>query len=106
MGDWVAAGSLNDLWDGEMVGVELNAVPVVLCLVDGVVFAYEDRCPHLANPLSAGRLHEYALICAAHEWAFDVRSGHGINPVEARLRGFPVRLDGETILVDVPPAGS
>ena len=88
-----------------MVAVELNTVPVLLGLVDGAVFAYEDRCPHLANPLSAGRLEEHALTCAAHEWVFDVRSGQGINPVEARLRGFPVRLDGETILVDVRSAG-
>jgi len=82
-----------------MVTVAVGAVDVLLCNIDGEVFAYEDRCPHLANPLSKGALDAQVLTCAAHEWAFDVRTGNGVNPTAACLRRFPVRIDGNTILV-------
>ena len=84
-----------------MVTVAVGAVDVLLCNIDGEVFAYEDRCPHLANPLSKGALDAHVLTCAAHEWTFDARTGNGVNPAAACLRRFPVRLDGDTILVDL-----
>jgi MmoB/DmpM family protein/Rieske 2Fe-2S protein len=73
----------------------------VLCNVEGVVYAYDNSCPHLGSPLSKGRLEEHVLTCAAHEWSFDVRTGSGINPAQACLRGYPVRLEGDRILVDM-----
>jgi toluene monooxygenase system ferredoxin subunit len=97
--DWRYAGTLDDIWEGEMGAVHLGTVDVLLCNVDGEVFAYEDRCPHLANPLSEGVLDGALLTCAAHEWAFDVRTGSGVNPASACLRRYPVRLDGEQIFV-------
>ena len=78
-----------------------RGVDVLLCNIDGEVFAYEDRCPHLGNPLSKGALDAQVLTCAAHEWAFDVRTGNGVNPAAVCLRRFPVRIDGNTILVDL-----
>lgn len=97
--DWLDAGTLDDVWEGEMSSVRLGALDVVLCNVDGEVHAYRDRCPHLANPLSDGELRENLLTCAAHEWVFDARTGDGVNPEDARLQRFPVRIDGDRILV-------
>jgi len=51
--------------------------------------------------LSKGGFSDHVLTCAAHEWAFDARTGCGVNPAAACLRRFPVRLDGDTILVKV-----
>ena len=98
---WQYAGSLDDIWVGEMRAVNLGAVDVLLCNLDGVLVAYEDRCPHLANPLSEGVLSDGVLTCAAHEWGFDARTGHGVNPASACLHRYPVRLDGMKIFVGV-----
>ena len=98
---WVAASTLDDLWEGETRSVTLEGREVLLCNLEGTVFAYDDSCPHLGNPLSKGRLEEQVLTCAAHEWSFDVRTGGGINPAGVCLRRYPVRLEGDRILVDV-----
>lgn len=79
--------------------VTLGAADVLLCNLDGELFAYEDQCPHLANALSQGDLCDGVLTCAAHEWAFDARTGQGVNPASACLRRYPVRLDGDRIFV-------
>ena len=99
---WRYAGTLDDLWEGEVRGVDLGGVDVVLCNVDGELFAYEDRCPHLANPLSHGVLQQNTLRCAAHEWEFDARTGQGVNPQAACLKPFPVRLDDDRIFIAIP----
>jgi toluene monooxygenase system ferredoxin subunit len=103
-GDWLEAGTLDDVWEGEMYAVNLAAVDVLLCNIDGHVYAYQDRCPHLANPLSEGELRENIVTCAAHEWAFDARTGKGVNPEDACLRRFAVRVDGDRILVQLGQA--
>src|ERR1700742_28647 len=100
---WHYAGTLDELWEGEVLGVNLGGVDVLLCNVDGELFAYEDRCPHLANPLSHGVLNHNTLTCAAHEWEFDARTGQGVNPQAARLTPFPVRLDDDRIFIQIPP---
>jgi nitrite reductase/ring-hydroxylating ferredoxin subunit len=100
---WRYAGTLDELWEGEVRGVDLGGVDVVLCNVDGELFAYEDRCPHLANPLSHGVLNHNTLTCAAHEWEFDARTGQGLNPQTAHLKSFPVRIDDERIFIQIPP---
>jgi toluene monooxygenase system ferredoxin subunit len=97
--EWRYAGSLDDIWAGEMTAVHLGAAAVLLCNLDGTLVAYEDRCPHLASPLSEGALDAGVLTCAAHEWQFDARTGRGVNPASACLRRYPVRLDGEQIFV-------
>lgn len=100
---WRYAGTLDELWEGEMRGANLGGVDVVMCNVEGELFAYEDRCPHLANPLSHGVLQRNTLTCAAHEWEFDARTGDGVNPQAARLKALPVRLEGDRIFVQVAP---
>jgi nitrite reductase/ring-hydroxylating ferredoxin subunit len=99
---WQYAGTLDELWEGEVRGIDLGGVDVLLCNVDGELFAYEDRCPHLANPLSYGVLNHKTLTCAAHEWEFDARTGQGVNPQTAHLKPFPVRLDDERIFIQIP----
>lgn len=96
---WVVVSTLDELWEGDMQPVMLEGRPLLLCHVEGAVFAYDNSCPHSGNPLSQGTLEERVLTCAAHEWSFDVCTGRGINPSQARLHRYPVRLEGDSILV-------
>jgi toluene monooxygenase system ferredoxin subunit len=95
--------TLDDLWQGEMKGVAVRGLKVLLVHVDGVVRAYEDKCVHQEVALSEGRLDGCAIVCRAHLWRFDAKTGLGINPEGTQLRPIPVRLEGEDVLVDVAP---
>jgi toluene monooxygenase system ferredoxin subunit len=89
------------LWDGEMVGVDVGGLPVLLVAVEGQVHAFEDRCLHQQVKLSTGRLEGCVLTCGAHQWSYDVCTGCGVNPDNVRLRSLPVRVSGDAIEVDV-----
>ena len=95
------AASREDLWVGEMKGVVVDGVPVLLVSLDDGVRAYEDRCRHKGVALSAGRLSGTRLACSVHAWEYDVASGQGLNPTNVCLRAFPVRVVGDEIEVDV-----
>jgi toluene monooxygenase system ferredoxin subunit len=93
--------TLEDLWSGEMIGLEANGERILLVNVDNRIYAYADVCPHQKSRLSEGVLTDNILRCATHHWEFDVCTGRGINPQTACLRGFPSRLDGNDILVNI-----
>ena len=49
---WHAVMPEEDLWEGELTGVEAGGKKIVLLNVGGEIRAYEDRCPHLSSRLS------------------------------------------------------
>ena len=97
---WTFVIALDDLWDGEMVGVRVGRTDVLVVNLGAEgIRAYDNRCPHAGTRLSEGHLEAGTLRCAAHLWEFEVRSGAGINPRNCRLRAFPVKVVEGRILV-------
>jgi len=84
-----------------MTARRVDGHDVLLVRLNGVVYAYENRCAHLGVALSEGRLDGSVLTCRAHHWQYDVRSGAGINPATACLRCFAVKIEDGTVFVDV-----
>jgi toluene monooxygenase system ferredoxin subunit len=93
---------LEDLWEGEMAGVEVAGTKVLLVNIDGEIRAYRNRCPHQAWALSEGDLDDGTITCVNHMWMFDARSGQGVNPDNCALTSYPAQVteDG-VIMVDV-----
>jgi toluene monooxygenase system ferredoxin subunit len=93
--------SLDDLWSGEMLSLEVAGENILLVNVDDRIYAYSDACPHQKSRLSEGSLTGKTLRCARHHWEFDVCTGRGINPQNACLKALPVTLESGDILLDL-----
>jgi nitrite reductase/ring-hydroxylating ferredoxin subunit len=93
--------ALEEVWDGEMRGFVVDSRKVLIIKLDGEVYAYEDRCAHLGVALSEGLLESGVLICSAHHYQYDARTGQGVNPKSVRLRTYPVAIKDGAILVDI-----
>ena len=96
---FAAIANEGDLWDGEMESYDLDGQEILLIRLDGEYHAYDGACPHQSTSLSAGVLDGGLLVCSAHEWEFDARTGQGVNPRTACLRRREVRLAGGRVLV-------
>lgn len=98
-----AVALLKELWDGDMRAGVAGGRRVLLVRLGEEVFAYEDRCAHLGVPMSQGWLKNGALMCSAHHYEYDARTGQGINPRNVCLRKFPVEIEAGVVSVDTDP---
>ena len=103
---WYEIMPFDDLWIGEMLGIEVGGIKLLLLNVEDEVRAFLDRCPHRASALSEGNLENLTLTCATHLWEFNALTGRGINPESSELIRFPVRVENGMIYVEIPEAGS
>lgn len=73
-----------ELPPGTMRRISVGDLDVLLAhLPDGIV-AVEDRCPHMAAPLSIGTLEGCVVACPLHEGRFDLATG---GPVQMPTTG-------------------
>jgi 3-phenylpropionate/trans-cinnamate dioxygenase ferredoxin subunit len=94
-------GTLDDLVDGEIrVFEEVGDYGIVVCNVQGEIYALEDNCSHADTPLSEGRLRGWHLTCPLHGASFDIRDGsHGGPPAWEGVPCYKVaRVDGEVVV--------
>ncbi|HAJ14205.1 MAG TPA: 2Fe-2S ferredoxin [Comamonadaceae bacterium] len=96
------ACTLDEVWEGDMTEVEIGEHQVLLVgLEGGEVRAFQAVCPHQDIPLCEGKFDGKVLMCRAHQWTFDAKTGLGINPGDCKLAQYPVHLQGEDVLIDV-----
>ena len=109
-------GDLSDLADGDTrVYEDIGDYGIVVCRVDGELYAIVDNCSHADTPLSEGRLRGTALTCPLHGASFDVRDGSHSGPpawegvpchrIEETDEGVVVTLGGREPDDDAPPSG-
>jgi toluene monooxygenase system ferredoxin subunit len=94
------AGSVRP---GEMKGIVMGALKVLLVNLDGAVIAYEDSCPHRGVPLSWGALDPAtcALTCGMHFWRYDARTGEGLDHNGATLRRLGMKEEDGGIWIEI-----
>ena len=89
-----------DLAPGQMQAVEVNGKRIVLCNVDGAIFALSDECPHAGGWLSEGDLFGKEIVCPLHGATFDVTTGAVVEPpADEPLACYSVRITGADIEV-------
>lgn len=92
---------LDDVWEGEMQSFEVDGHEVlVVCVEGGEIRAYQGTCPHQEIALVEGKFDGRTLICRAHSWVFDGKTGVGINPGGCKLAAYPVKIEGEDVYVE------
>jgi 3-phenylpropionate/trans-cinnamate dioxygenase ferredoxin subunit len=61
-----------------------------------------DECSHAAVPLSEGDVEGNLIECWLHGSQFDMRTGKPTSlPASEPVAIYPVRVDGDDVLVDV-----
>lgn len=69
------AATVADLPLGALRRVTFGELDVLLAHTSAGVAAVEDRCPHMAAPLSLGSLEGCVVACPLHNGRFDLASG-------------------------------
>ena len=66
---------LAQLGPGEMRRVTFGDLDILIARTPAGIVAIDDRCPHMAAPLSIGVLSECIVDCPLHNGQFDLSTG-------------------------------
>lgn len=104
-GDWIEVGRLDDIPQlGARVVRTADGDIAVFRTADDKIFALRDRCPHKGGPLSQGIVHGKRVACPLHDWKIHLDTGNAVAPDEGCAASYPVKLDGDLILLSLTPA--
>ncbi len=81
---------------------EVGEGTYAICNVSGELSAFDGICPHAGGPLGQGNVDGDKLICPWHAWEYDCRTGVNDYDENVKLAKFPVKVEGDDILIDVP----
>jgi 3-phenylpropionate/trans-cinnamate dioxygenase ferredoxin subunit len=74
----------------------------VFRLKDGF-YAIEDICTHDGGPLAEGEVEDDVVVCPRHGARFSIKTGAALSlPAFVPVESFPVRVDGDDLLIGIP----
>lgn len=102
MSDWIEVGNLNDIpkLGARVVRTDKGDI-AVFRTADDEVFAIKDECPHKKGQLSQGIVYGKKVACPLHNWNINLESGVAVAPDEGCAATYPVKMDGDKIMLSV-----
>jgi 3-phenylpropionate/trans-cinnamate dioxygenase ferredoxin component len=100
---YITVAEVSELVDDVPLAVEVtDDLSVAIVRHNGQLFAIEDECSHANVPLSEGDVEDGTIECYLHGSRFDLATGKVLNlPATEPVRVFPVRIEGDSIQVDL-----
>jgi nitrite reductase/ring-hydroxylating ferredoxin subunit len=80
---------------------KIDKHPYAICNHEGEIHCLDGECPCTGGPLGQGAIRHDMLVCPWHGWRFDYRNGVCAYDDSIKIAKYPVKIEGEDILVDV-----
>jgi nitrite reductase/ring-hydroxylating ferredoxin subunit len=99
MGDYVKVASTADVPPGTGTVAEVAGQAVAVFNVNGAFYAIDNTCVHRGGPLGEGELDGDVVTCPWHAWQYDVKTGVSTTNPSARVKTYPVKVEGSDIKI-------
>ncbi len=108
---WVRVASVNDVPADGGIAVRHGTSQIAVFRVEstGAWYATQNLCPHkremvLARGIVGDQGGAPKVACPLHKKTFDLQSGKCLSGEELEIATFPVRIEGDEVFVELPPA--
>jgi 3-phenylpropionate/trans-cinnamate dioxygenase ferredoxin subunit len=99
---FVRACALAELAPNTALAVEVDGTEVAVVRSGDQYHAIADQCSHASIPLSEGEVEDGTIECYLHSSLFDLTTGKPLGlPATEAVAVYPVRVEGDDLLVDV-----
>jgi 3-phenylpropionate/trans-cinnamate dioxygenase ferredoxin component len=101
---WIPAVDVDDVDPEDVVPFTHDGVDyAVYRSPDDHFYASAGHCTHERELLCDGLVMDGVIECPKHNGRFDYTTGKALGaPAIVDLQTFPVRVDGGTVLIDIP----
>ena len=96
----IEVATMEELEKRKTKCVQVNGQKIALYVVNGEVFATQDTCPHEDISLSEGVVEGDKIVCWAHFWEFDIKSGKGLNQPDSDIKTYKTKVEAGKIFVE------
>jgi len=93
--------SAGDVPPGTGTVVHVNGRALALFNVGGTFYALDNTCLHRGGPVGEGDLDGTIVTCPWHGFQYDVTTGRNVFDPEVGLETFPVRVEGDDVLIEL-----
>jgi len=69
--------------------------------VEGTITAMDNVCLHRGGPMGQGLVEDGKIVCPWHGWQYDPKSGAAVHNAAARLKVYPIKVEGDDVLVEL-----
>ena len=101
MANFVKVAALADVPAGTGKVIEAGGKQIAIFNAGGNFYAIDNACKHRGGPLGEGELDGTTVICPWHGWEYDVTSGANLDDPNMKLGCYPVKIEGDSVLVEV-----
>ena len=102
-GQWHTVAKTSEVDEDEPKRVSVGTTDIAVCKVGDRFYAIDDICTHEYASLSDGFVEGDAIECPLHQARFHIPTGKVLTaPATEDLRTYPVKVEGDDILVQVP----
>jgi nitrite reductase/ring-hydroxylating ferredoxin subunit len=99
----VMLGTLAELREVGFLLYEGAGLEIAVREIDGRLFAYDNRCPHMGAAMQRAKIVEDCILCPWHHARFELGTGRSVDMMEADIAAYPVEVrDGVVQLHLVP----
>lgn len=81
--------------------VNIKGKEIVIFHAGADFYALDNACPHRGGPLSEGELENGVVVCPWHGWQFKVNTGEFMINPSIKAPTYPVKVEGDDILVGI-----
>jgi nitrite reductase (NADH) small subunit/3-phenylpropionate/trans-cinnamate dioxygenase ferredoxin subunit len=106
MSEFVTVARVGQIREGRGQRFVVGQRDVALFLIGGTYYALDDYCPHMGASLGSGEVHNGAVVCDRHFWAFRLEDGACLDVPRLKAETFEVRVEDDQIQIRIPPPSS
>lgn len=105
MAEWIRACGVDDIDTEDVVRFDHGGRTFAIYRSpDDKFYATDGLCTHELAHLADGFVMDSIIECPKHNGRFDYRTGAAKGaPVCVNLKTYPVRVDGDHVLIEVDP---
>ena len=99
--NYIKVAQASAVKPGMLTMTKVGDVEVMIANLYGEFYALDNFCPHEGWALHEGILEDDCVECPGHSHFYSVKNGQRTGVPDESARSFPVKVEGDDILVDL-----